>query len=143
MSIHKVNHNVVRWVDAENILKSGAASSADIHTTGWIDTNGWTDKKISVEGDVTDGSGSISLSLELHVSPKHEYELNQLGSSVTTDDYEAITVNASALTAATLTSYDAEDLDDLQRPFRSARLKVTNGDGSDACTVTSWIEGWS
>ena len=138
MSIQKVNHNVIKPHSAVNIA-AGSGSS----TSEWFDSNGWTDKKISVEGDVTDGSGSISLSLELHVSPKHYYELNQLGASVTTDDYEAITVNASALTAATLTSYDAEDLDDLQRPFRSCRLKVTNGDASDACTVTTFLEGWS
>ena len=136
MAKDKVNHNVIKPFSAQSVAaSSGSATSA------WIDTNGWTDKKISVEADVTDGSGSLAMSYVMHVSPKHYYELTQLGSSVTTDDYEAITINASALTAATLTSYDASDLDDLQRPFRSARFVATNGDASDAATVNLWLEG--
>ena len=150
MSINKVNHNVVSPHTAKVIPKDsdsyGDKWNASTSTGAvWIDCNGWTDKKISIEGDPA--AGSASLSLVLDVSPKHAYELNELtkagGAGVTTDDYEAITVNASALTVATLTSYDAEDLDDLQRPFRSCRLKVTNNEASNACTVTTWIEGWS
>ena len=52
MSNHKVNHSVIRWIDAVDVVKGSQSTTSE-----WIDTNGWTDKKISVEGDVTDGSG--------------------------------------------------------------------------------------
>lgn len=142
MAQHKVNHNVIKPFSSQSVAaKSG--STAGTATSEWIDVNGWTDKRISAVAAVTDGSGSLSMSYEIQISPKHYYELNQLGSSVSTVDYEAVTVNASALTVATLTSYDAEDIDELQRPFRSCRVKASNGDASDASTVNLWIEGWS
>ena len=80
------------------------------------------------------------MSYEIHISPQHYYELNN--KTATTDDYEVVAL-ASASTSAILASVDAEDVDELQRPFRACRFKASNGDASDASTVNLWSEGWS
>jgi hypothetical protein len=132
MSIQKVNHNVVRLIDAESVAKSSAS-----FTSEWYDVNGWTDKVVTYE---VDSSGSIALTLTADISPLGYYELNN--KTATTDDYATITI-ASGATGAVVTRVDSDDLDDLQRPIRSLRLKALNADGSDASVVTTWIEGWS
>ena len=135
MSIQKVNHNVIKpLIDAPLTVSGGATPST---TTEWLDTNGWTDKVVTYE---VDSSGSIALTLTADISPQHYYELNN--KTATTDDYVVITI-ASAASGAIAARVDASDLDDLQRPFRSMRLKAANGDASAACTVTAYIEGWS
>jgi hypothetical protein len=132
MSNQKVNHPVVKLIDGESI----AAGSASF-TSEWYDTNGWTDKVATYE---VDSSGSIALTVTADISPEGYYELNN--KTVTTDNYSTITI-ASGATVAVATRVDGSDLDDLQRPIRSMRLKAVNADASDASVVTVWIEGWS
>lgn len=136
MANQKVNHNVWKAFDSQSVVKGSASATSE-----WWDTNGWTDKVVTYEADVTDGSGSLSLTYTMDVSPRGYYELNN-SSSLTTDDYVTITI-ASAASGAIAARVDAADVDDLQRPMRSARFKVVNADASDNATVNVWLEGWS
>ena len=119
MSIQKVNHNVWKAFDDQSVVKSSSSATSE-----WWDINGWTDKVVTYEADVTDGSGSLSLTYTMDVSPRGYYELNN-GATPTTDDYVTITI-ASAASTAIAARVDAADVDDLQRPMRSARFKVVN-----------------
>ena len=132
MSVQKVNHNVLKpWV-AQSI-----AAASGSHTTEWLDVNGWTDKVFSYD---VNSSGSIALTVTADISSQHYYELNN--KTVTTNDYETVTLVAAG-TGAIYDRVDAEDLDDMQRPWRSVRFKGVNADASDASVVTAQIEGWS
>jgi hypothetical protein len=76
----------------------------------------------------------------MHISPQGYYELRN--KTVTTDDYEVIAIVV-AHTAAILASVDSDDVDELQRPFRSCRFVISN-DQAQAVTGTNvWMEGWS
>ena len=136
MSIQKVNHNVWKAFNDQSVAKASGSATSE-----WWDVSGWTDKAITYEADVTDGSGSLSLTYTMDVSPKGYYELNN-AASVTTDDYSTVSI-ASAASTAVAVRVDSSDVDDLQRPMRSVRFKVVNADASDAATVNLWLEGWS
>jgi hypothetical protein len=136
MSIQKVNHPVWKAFDAQVIAHTVQGTASE-----WWDTNGWTDKVITVEATVTDGSGSIDINVDMLVSPKGYYELRN-EATVDTEDYQVVSI-VDALTAATLTRYDSSDVDDLQRPIRSMKIVVDNDDTSDPVTVNIWVEGWS
>ena len=139
MSIQKVNHSV--WhahVDTALDVSGGTAPNS---LSEWWDTNGWTDKVISVLADPTDGSGVIDLNVNIYVSPKGSYELNN-ETTVDTEDYVNIAI-VSAQTATIMTRYDSSDVDDLQRPMRSMAVLVDNDEASEATTVNVWVEGWS
>jgi hypothetical protein len=132
MGTMKVNHNVIRpWTNQSIAAGSGS------HTTDWMDVNGWTSKVFTYEAD---SSGSVSLTITADISPQGVYELNN--KTATTDDYATITL-ASAVTGVVAARVDGDDLDDLERPIRSMRLKGVNADASDATLVTAYIEGWS
>ena len=135
MSIQKVNHSVWKAFDSQAILKTVQATGSE-----WWDTNGWTDKVITVEATVP-ASASIDVNVDMLVSPKGYYELNN-EATVDTEDYEVISI-VDAHTAATLTRFDADDVDDLQRPIRSMKIVVDNDDASDTATINIWVEGWS
>jgi len=136
MSIEKTNHSVIRIIDAYNIAKSTAG-----YTTSWEDVSSWTDKKVTLEATVTDGTGSVDVNLDMLVSPKGAYELNN-ETTVNTEDYELIQI-VDNHTATAMTGFDSSDVDDLQRPFRSVAFVLDNDDATDDCTVNVWIEGWS
>jgi hypothetical protein len=138
MSIQKVNHPVWKPFDAQKILATVQATES-----GWWDTNGWTDKVVTVEvtSETPAGSAQIDINVDLWVSPKGYYELEN-ETTVDTDDYEVISI-VDGLTAATLTRYDAQDVDDLQRPIRSMKVVVDNDHASLYATVDVWVEGWS
>jgi len=142
MSVHKVNHNVIRpWNGTEGALTvSGGATPTK--TSEWFDCNGWTDKRVSWE---IDSGGTIDANITMHISPIGAYELNALvaAGTDTTDQYEAVTI-VDAHTAAIMASIDAEDVDELQRPFRSVRFVIDNDQAAEAITgFTVWFEGWS
>jgi len=132
MSTQKVVHSVIK-PNINTSIAGGATSDA----TEWFDVNGWTDKVFSY--DIDQASGSVSVTFVAHVSPQGYYELNN--KTATTEDYQSITLAASA-SATTLTRVDAGDLDDLQRPWRSARFAATNNSASNATVVSTQIEGW-
>jgi len=136
MSIQKVNHSVWKAFDAVNIAKTVQGTASE-----WWDVNGWTDKVITTEATVTDGSGSIDINVDMLVSPKGWYELRN-ETTVDTEDYKVVSI-VDGLTAGTLTRYDSSDVDDLQRPIRSMKIVVDNDDATDAATVNVWVEGWS
>ena len=138
MSIAKVNHPVWKAIDAQSLAVDGAGDNA---SSEWWDTNGWTDKVISAECTKAAGSGAIDININMLVSPKGYYELNN-ETTVDTEDYESIAI-VDALAVGTLTRYDSSDVDDLQRPIRSMKLYVENDNSADACTVNIWVEGWS
>jgi len=137
MSIHRVNPNVIQPFVNTEITKS----TTDSTTCEWLDVGSWTDKSVWIECDDEDDGDAIDVDINLWVSPKGAYELNN-ESTVDTEDYQAIELVA-AHTAATLTKYDAEDLDDLQRPFRSVKIVIDNDDSNEDVTVNCWIMGWS
>ena len=142
MAVQKVNHNVWKAIDALNVVKATSASlAAGTNVSEWWDVSGWTDKAITLECTVTDGSGSIDINVDAYVSPKGYYELNN-EATVNTEDYQVVQI-VDNHTAATLTRFDSADIDDLQRPIRSMLIALDNGDASDACTVNVWVEGWS
>ena len=132
MSIDKVNHPVARLVNAESVAKSGAT-----YTSDWYDTNGWTDKVVTV--DIYD-TGTADVTIAMHVSNQGYHELNN--KTVTTDDYVSVSIIAN-LATETQVRYDSDDIDDLKRPVRSTRFLITNNEATTASTVTVDIEGLS
>ena len=132
MSIDKVNHPVARLVNAESVAKSGAT-----YTSDWYDTNGWTDKVVTVDLDDT---GTADVTIAMHVSNQGYYELNN--KTVTTDDYVSVSIIAN-LATETQVRYDSADVDDLKHPARSTRFLITNNEATTASTVTVDIEGLS
>jgi hypothetical protein len=136
MSVAKVNHNVFKPFSATSVAKG----STDSTTCEWLDINGWTDKKVSLL--TADNSASIDVDVNMLVSPKGYYELNN-ETTVDANDYESIELLAAHTTADTLTTIDAQDIDELQRPMRSCKFTIDNDDASTDVAVTLWIEGWS
>jgi hypothetical protein len=136
MAVGKVNHNVFKPFDEVSVAKS----TTDSTTCEWLDINGWTDKKVSLL--TADNSASIDVDVNMLISPKGYYELNN-ETTVDANDYESIELLAGHTTADTLTTIDAEDIDELQRPARSCKFTIDNDDASTAVEVTLWIEGWS
>ena len=132
MSTMKVNQPVARLVNAEVVAKSGGT-----YTSDWYDTNGWTDKVITVDLDDT---GTADVTIAMQVSNQGYYELNN--KTITTDDYVSVTIIAN-LATKTQVRYDSDDVDDLKHPIRSTRFLITNNEGTTATTVTVDIEGWS
>jgi len=134
MSIHRVNPNVIKVFDGETLTAVGGAGPNV--TSEWFDVGGWTDKRVSVQVD----GANTDYDVIMHISPQHYYELNN--KTATTDDYEAVTL-LTANNVQTLTSVDAEDIDELQRPFRSVRFYVDNDSATAITELDLWIEGWS
>lgn len=140
MSIQKVNHNVVKlWPGTDGALATAGAGveGADLLTSEWFDTNGWTDKVVSFD---VDSAGVIDTDVTVHMSPQHYYELNN--KTCTTDDYVAVAI-VEANTVGTLVRKDASDVDDLQRPCRSMRVVIMNDQAEVVTGFTVWVEGWS
>ena len=136
MSGSKINHNVIKPFDETSVDKS----STDSTTCEWLDINGWTDKKVSLL--TADNSASIDVDVNMLVSPKGYYELNN-ETTVDANDYESIEIVNAHTTADTLTTFDGEDVDDLTRPMRSCKFTIDNDDASTAVEVSLWVEGWS
>ena len=135
MSQAKVNHPVIKPFDGQalTVVTDPAATA----TSEWLDCNGWTDKRVSWE---VDSEGAIDVDIIMHISPHGYYELNN--KTATTDDYEAVTL-VTAHTAAIMASVDADDIDELQRPFRSARFVIDNDSATAVGAMTVLFEGWS
>ena len=136
MAVGKVNHNVFKPFDAVSVAKN----STDSTTCEWLDINGWTDKKVSLL--TADNSASIDVDVNMLISPKGYYELNN-ETTVDANDYESIELIAAHTTADTMVTIDAEDIDELQRPARSCKFTIDNDDASTAVAVSLWVEGWS
>ena len=130
-----VFHNTVQPFVATSIAKS----TTDSTTCPWIDTEGWTERKVAV--DATVASGSIDIDIDMLVSSKQAYELNN-ETTVDTEDYETVNI-VTALTSGVYTTYDADDVDELQRPARSVKFTIDNDDASDGIVINLWHEGWS
>ena len=134
MSIQKVNHSVWRPFVDQALAAVGAGDNA---TSEWWDVNGWTDKRVSWE---VDSGGTIDFDMEMHISPQGYYELNNKTAS--TEDYEVVAL-VTAHTAAILASVDSSDIDELQRPIRSMRIKISNDQAEPVTASNVWVEGWS
>ncbi len=134
MSVMKVNHSVIQPFAATSI----AASTTDSTTCEWLDVNGWIEKVVTLE---CTSSGSIDVDVDMLVSPKGAYELNN-ETTVDTEDYQLVNI-VTTHTAATLTRFDGEAIDDLTRPIRSAKFTIDNDNASNAVTVNLWFEGQS
>jgi len=136
MSTLKVNHPVWKAIDAQKILKTVQNTASE-----WWDTNGWTDKVITVEVDKEAGSAAIDINVDMWVSPKGYYELRN-AASVSTEDYEVVSI-VDGHASGIMTRFDSSDVDDLQRPVRSMKIVVDNDNASLYATVNVWVEGWS
>ena len=137
MSSPNVNHNVVcPWVGTSGEM-TAAGGAAPTLTSEWIDCSGWVDKRVSW---TQVNAGTSDLDIFIQISPEGYYELNNKTAS--TQDYEQITL-ASAHSGEIVASVDAEDNDELQRPFRSARFVVDNDSATAVTSFTLWFEGWS
>ena len=136
MSSPNVNHNVIKPFSATSVAKS----TTDSTTCEWLDISGWVDKKVSLL--TADNSASIDVDVNMLISPKGYYELNN-ETTVDANDYESVELIAAHTTADTLVTIDAEDIDELQRPARSCKFTIDNDDASTAVAVSLWIEGWS
>ena len=134
MSIQKVNHNVWKAFVDQALAAVGAGDNA---TSEWWDVNGWTDKRVSWE---VDSAGTIDFDMEMHISPQGYYELNNKTAS--TEDYEVVAL-VTAHTAAILASVDSSDIDELQQPIRSMRIKISNDQAEPVTASNVWVEGWS
>ena len=136
MSIAKVNHPVWKAIDAQKILKTVQGTASE-----WWDTNGWTDKVVTVEVTKEAGSAAIDINVDMLVSPKGYHELRN-ETTVDTEDYEVISI-VDAHATGIMTRFDSSDIDDLQRPIRSTKFVVDNDNASLYATVNVWLEGWS
>ena len=141
MSIAKVNHSVWKAFDAQQIAATINGTESE-----WWDTNGWTDKVITMEltSETPAGSAQIDVDLKIWASPKGYYELREMDAAGTTatTDYEVISITT-AHTAAILARFDSSDVDDLQRPIRSMKVIVDNDHATLYVTANVWVEGWS
>jgi hypothetical protein len=135
MSIQKVNHNVWQPFVATTLTAAGGATES--RTSEWWDVGGWTDKRISWQMD----GANTDFDIDIHISPKGYYELNN-EATVDTEDYEVVSV-VEAHGAQILASKDAQDIDELQRPFRSVRVYIENDSATAVTDFDVWFEGWS
>ena len=130
----KIYENVIQpFVDT-----SIAASSTDSTTCEWLDCSGWVDKIIEIE---CDSSGSIDVDINLLVSSKGAYELNN-ETTVDTEDYQSFEIKT-AHAVGTVTRYTDADNAILRQPIRTAKITLDNDDASDAVVVNLRFEGQS
>jgi len=91
-----------------------------------------------------DTSQTPTYKVFIRYSPHHYYELRNR--TVTTDDYVEYTVTAAG-TGKTLKRWDAQDLDDLQRPARSFQVRFSiptttiTATATGTATVTASAKG--
>ena len=137
MSSQNVNHNVVcPWVGTGGAMDATGGTAPTL-TSEWIDCSGWVDKRVSW---TQVNSGTSDLDIFIQISPQGYYELNN--KTVTTQDYEQVTI-ISAHSGEIVASIDSDDVDELQRPFRSARFVVDNDSATGITSFTLWFEGLS
>jgi len=141
-----VNQNVVElWsgalgpADATGALATAGAGveGADLKTSKWIDTSGWTDRVIAFQ---VDSAGTIDFDVIMHISSQGAYELNN--KTCTTADYVAVSI-VDAHTTGVYTRYDSDDIDELKIPVRSTRIVINNDQAAVTTGVTLTLEGWS
>jgi len=128
-----IQHPVYKLHNAVALTAAGGATESA--TSVWIDVGGWSDKCITVEQD---NAGTPDLDVILHMSEQDAYTLNN--KTCTTEDYEAVTI-VGALAGTTLTYYDSQDVDELQRTFRSARVYIENDSATAITAVTVTMGG--
>ena len=137
MAVQKVNHNAWKPFTDQALAAVGAGDNA---TSVWYDVNGWTDKRISFEVD----GANTDFDIEIQISPMGYYELRELtaASTLSTEHYEEINI-VTAHGAQILASVDSDDIDELQRPFRSCRFVISNDSATAITSSNMWMEGWS
>ena len=137
MSIQKVNHNVWKPFTDQALAAVGAGDNA---TSVWYDVGGWTDTRISFEVD----GANTDFDIEIEISPMGYYELRALvtAGTLTTEHYESVNI-VTAHGAQILASVDSDDIDELQRPFRSCRFVISNDSATAITSSNMWMEGWS
>lgn len=137
MSEARVNHNK-HHVFVDTAL--AAVGSGDNATSRWIDVSGSTDKRISFEVD----GASTDFDIEMEVSPLGQYELTVLtaAGTLSTEHYESINI-VTAHGAEILASIDAQDIDELQRPFASCRFVISNDSSTLISAANLYLETWN
>jgi hypothetical protein len=128
----QIGHNAVK-VHATAATYTTTGSVA--YTGPWVDISGWTDKSVVIDLQ----GGGVNLIAEF--SPYHVYELNNSGTP--TNNSHSVTLNGTtaALTATGLNEYDGADVEDLQRPHRSVRIKISPTTTATVGEVL--LNGWS
>ena len=144
MSSQNVNHNVWKpWSgagtgDVGDLATAGAGvEGADLKTSAWYDTSGWTDRVIGLQ---VGSAGTIDFDLIMHISSQGAYELNN--KTATTADYVAVSI-VDALTTGVYTRYDSDDIDELKIPVRSTRFVINNDQAAVVSGTSLTLEGWS
>jgi len=144
MSSQNVNHNVWKpWSgastgDVGDLATAGAGvEGADLKTSDWYDTSGWTDRVIGLQ---VGSDGTIDFDLIMHISSQGAYELNN--KTCTTADYVAVSI-VDALTSGLYTRYDSDDIDELKIPVRSTRFVINNDQAAVVTGTILTLEGWS
>ena len=144
MSSQNVNHNVWKpWSgastgDVGDLATAGAGvEGADLKTSDWYDTSGWTDRVIGLQ---VGSEGTIDFDLIMHISSQGAYELNN--KTCTTADYVAVSI-VDALTSGLYTRYDSDDIDELKIPVRSTRFVINNDQAAVVTGTILTLEGWS
>lgn len=122
------------WPGTEGAL--GATGGADDNLTSeWLDVSAWGDKKIAWE---IDSGGVVDADIDIDISSQHYYELNN--KTATTEDYETVNI-VTAHTGTVYYSVDSDDVDELQRPIRSLRVKISNDQAEPITGFRVWVEG--
>lgn len=144
----KVVHNVRRealtystTTTAKSTATSTLTATAVTAVGEWFPCDGIVERVVSLDLD-TDQTPTYKLFIRY--SPQHYYELRN--KTVTTDDYQEFTITASG-TAKTLVRFDADDVDDLQRPARSYQIRFSiptttiTATATGTATVTATASG--
>jgi hypothetical protein len=115
-----------------------AKSTTDSTTCPWIDVSGFKEKRVVWEAT---SAGSIDIDIDMLISPKGAYELNN-ETTVDTEDYETVNI-VTTHTGGVIFSKDGADVDELLRPLKSVKFTIDNDDGTDAVVINLWLEGQS
>ncbi len=127
-----------RWITqlAVELDDVNDASGTQDDTSKWLPCDGVAEFRVWATQVNT---GTSDLDIFIDYSPYHYQVLRDLGTSVSTQHYERITVK-SAMSAEIMTSYSISDVTDLEYTPASFRVYVDNDSTADTI-VTVIVEG--
>jgi hypothetical protein len=126
-----------RWKTQDAVTLTDVTVTATAYNTSvWLPCDGVAEFRVWA---TQVNAGTSDLDIFIDFSPLHYQVLRDLGTDVSTQHYERITV-VSAMTAEILTSYSISDVGDLEYPPASFRVHVDNDSATDTI-VTVIVEG--
>jgi hypothetical protein len=136
-SFNAIQHPVYHlWPGTEGAMAQDATLTSE-----WLDLSGWAEVKVAWE---IDSGGTVDADVDIQISSQGWYELRAkvADSTLSTDDYETVNL-ATAHTGTVYFSVDGEDVDELTRPIRSARIVIGNDEAEAITGFQVWVEGRS